>query len=535
MSEDLQPTPNPLNGELITRELLASVVVFLVALPLCMGIAIASDVPPALGLISGIIGGVIVGALAGSPLQVSGPAAGLAVIVFDVVQTHGLVALGPIILMAGAFQLLAGLLKLGQWFRAVPPAVIRGMLAGIGVLIFASQIHVMLDDKPRENGLQSLLSIPEAAIKVFDPAQGTTHHQAAMLGILTISLMILWNNLRPAKLRAVPAALVAVVGAAITAALLDFPVNFVSVPTSLVESVNWLPFARMGDYLTPTFIAEAFGIALIASAETLLCATAVDQLHSGQRTNYDQELVAQGAGNLLAGIFGALPITGVIVRSSANIEAGATTRLSAIFHGIWLLVAILALPWLMAHIPTSSLAAILVLTGYKLLNPSGIRELWQFNRTEGIIFFGTLLGIVATDLLKGVLLGVSLALVRLVWRVARLDDRSRSLLARLINLQIDATTDEQAKTVTLAISGAATFLKLPILARALERLPAGYAVHVDTHALTYIDHACMELFDTWESSRKVFGNSLVVDRAALMSRYTGRPWVDGKVKLGASH
>jgi MFS superfamily sulfate permease-like transporter len=409
------------------------------------------------------------------------------------------------------------------------------MLAGIGVLIVASQLHVMLDDKPRENGLKSLLAIPEAIMKAAAPAEGATHQQAAMLGVLTIAIMILWTSFRPAKLRSIPAALIAVITASAAAIALDFPVKLVIVPDSLVASANWLPFSNLSSFLTPTFIAEAFGIALIASAETLLCATAVDQLHNGPRTNYDKELVAQGAGNMLAGIFGALPITGVIVRSSANIEAGSRTRLSAVFHGLWLIVAIVALPWLLQRIPTASLAAILVYTGYKLLNPSGIKELWRFNRTEALIFFGTLIGIVATDLLKGVVIGFSLALVRLVWNIFNLKGRGEGLLARLINLDIQIVTHDADKTIDMKLTGAATFLKLPILARALERMPNGYQVRVDVSDLSYIDHACMELFDNWERSRKAFGNTLVLDRGELMARYTGKPYAGGPVRLGAAH
>jgi MFS superfamily sulfate permease-like transporter len=524
-----------LDSKTLAGELLASVVVFLVALPLCMGIAIASNVPPALGIISGIIGGIVIGALAGSPLQVSGPAAGLAVIVFDIVRDQGIQALGPIVLIAGMLQIAAGLLRTGQWFRAVSPAVIRGMLSGIGLLILVSQFHVMIDDRPRESGIKSLLAIPEGVAKAFAASAEHNHHLAAILGITTIAVMVLWSAYRPAKLRAVPPALVAVVTAAAVTALFKLPVDLVSVPASLVESANWLPFDRIGDFMTPTIFGEAFGIALIASAETLLSATAVDQLHNGPRTNYDKELVAQGAGNIVAGFFGSLPITGVIVRSSANVEAGSRTRLSTIFHGFWLIATIVALPWLLKSIPTASLAAILVYTGYKLLNPAGIRELWRFNRAEGIIFFGTLIGIVTTDLLKGVVFGLVLALARLVWRAARMKERSQGLLARLINLDIKTQLHEGEQVMTMTLRGSANFLKLPLLAKALERLPEGHEIRVNIDALAYIDHACMELFDNWESSREAFGNTLVLDRAALMSRYTGEPWTGGPVRMGASH
>src|SRR5688572_14693865 len=192
-----------------TNDILSSIVVFLVALPLCMGISIASGAPPAAGLITGIIGGILVGSISGSPLQVSGPAAGLAVLVAQIVQDHGVKALGPIVLVAGAIQLCAGILKAGQWFRAISPAVIYGMLSGIGILIFASQFHVMLDDQPRSNGVVNLITIPGALYNdFFNPDGYAQHHIPAMLGLLTIGSLILWNQFRPKALRMIPGALI---------------------------------------------------------------------------------------------------------------------------------------------------------------------------------------------------------------------------------------------------------------------------------------------------------------------------------------
>src|SRR3712207_3019509 len=207
--------------------IVSSVVVFLVALPLCMGIAIASGVEPARGLLTGIIGGIVVGLLAGSPLQVSGPAAGLTVLVAGIVNDErlGLPMLGVIVLGAGALQLAAGLLRLGQWFRAVSPAVIQGMLAGIGVLIFASQFHVMVDDQPRENGLVNLLSIPEAVAKGVSLSRDTPHEEAAFIGLLTIAVIVFWKLFVPRRLKFVPGPLAAIVVATAVASLLQLPIQ----------------------------------------------------------------------------------------------------------------------------------------------------------------------------------------------------------------------------------------------------------------------------------------------------------------------
>jgi MFS superfamily sulfate permease-like transporter len=238
------------------HDLPASVVVFLVALPLCMGIAIASGVPPekaaAVGIVTGIVGGLVVGLLAGSPLQVSGPAAGLSVLVFELVQGHGWGAVGPAVLVAGVVQLVAAALGLGQWFRAVSPTVIKGMLAGIGVLIVASQFHVMVDDRPRGSGLANLLSIPEAVAKGLVPADGSTHHQAALVGLATIAVIIAWSTLTPKRWSVVPPPLVAVVVAAGVVAALGLPVKRVTLPDNFLAAGGWRPWSGCSSRCRPT-------------------------------------------------------------------------------------------------------------------------------------------------------------------------------------------------------------------------------------------------------------------------------------------
>ena len=435
----------------IKADLLPSVAVFLVALPLCMGIAIASGVPVAAGLITGIVGGLVVGAIAGSPLQVSGPAAGLTVVIYEIVQKYGFESLGAVVLMAGMLQIVAGVFKLGQWFRAVSPAVIKGMLAGIGVLIFASQFHVMVDDSPKENGIQNLLTIPQAIAKGLPLPEASTveqrerrteylkivgalherqtevleaiaeavpkqanadfevpaslqtwlvstqaqltkdvqaaaekvrqnhlaktntgkaalaadaavveseatlakirahdvpswlesqqraadslatltgslksHRWAAKIGIVTIAVLLLWQVFSPKRLKAVPAPLIAIVVATAAAVLWSLPVLYVEVPDSLFSAIHLPSTTIFENNAVGGLIGAAIVVALIASAETLLCATAVDQMHSGPRTQYDRELLAQGIGNSMCGFLGALPMTGVIVRSAANVQAGGT-------------------------------------------------------------------------------------------------------------------------------------------------------------------------------------------------------------------
>ena len=623
------------------QDFLASLVVFLVALPLCMGIAIASGVPVAAGLITGIVGGIVVGSISGCPLQVSGPAAGLTVIVIEIVREFGLETLGIIVLVAGVIQLLAGYFRLGQWFRAVSPAVIKGMLAGIGVLIFASQFHVMVDDKPKGSGIENLITIPQAIMKGFesngerdqqarefhktalqevgelhrkqidleesiselfphvhDPnlafsesqltaAQGElqklselqseinagldritgeiqsqenmptdeeeaaaivaaiteakeggmhslaaftdvdpdelhasqensvkslegllgelkNHNYAAQLGLLAIASILIWG-IMPAKFKVIPAPLVAVIVSTVAAFLFTLPVLYVEVPDVLWEGIHLPSLAVLGDASFLTLLQMGLLVAVVASAETLLCATAVDQMHHGTRTNYDRELMAQGVGNTICGFLGALPMTGVIVRSSANVHAGGKTRLSAVLHGIWLLVFVVSLGFLLRQIPTAALAAILVYTGFKLVNFRSILELAKFGKSEVVIYAVTLTMIVVTDLLTGVIVGIALAAAKLLYSISHLETK--------------LTIDQKSHSAILALNGSASFVRLPLVASELERVPRGMDLHVDFEHLDFIDHACLELFMNWAKQHENTGGRLTIDWESLHARF----------------
>ena len=258
----------------LSKDLIASIVVFLVALPLCMGIAIASGVPPAAGLITGIIGGIVAGALSGAPLQVSGPAAGLTVLVWQLVQEHGLEALGAAVVLAGIIQVAAGILKFGQWFRAMSPAVIYGMLAGIGVLIFASQFHIMVDSEPRGGGIANLLAIPEAIYKGVIPVDGSSHHIAAAVGLITIGGILAWARFAPPALHMIPAPLVAAACATLVAAIMQLPIKYVNVPESQLGAIRVPGANAFAGLLNSDLLIQAIALAFIASAETLLCVTA---------------------------------------------------------------------------------------------------------------------------------------------------------------------------------------------------------------------------------------------------------------------
>ncbi|WP_439544521.1 SulP family inorganic anion transporter [Hyphomicrobium sp.] len=498
-------TTQPIS-DTIGRDLLASVVVFLVALPLCMGIAIASGMPPTAGIITGIIGGLVVGSIAGSPLQVSGPAAGLSVLVLQFVQANGVEMLGVVVLFAGLMQFAAGTFKLGQWFRAVSPAVIHGMLAGIGVLILVAQFHVMLDGKPIGTGIQNLLGMPGALMAAIEA--GDHRLQAGGIGLLTILVIIGWSY-APKSWRVMPAPLVGVIVAVLAAFLLGLTdITYVKVPDNIWSTVALpTPDNLMRIFEAPILIG-AISIAFIASAETLLCATAVDQMHSGPRTKYDKELTAQGVGNTLCGLLGVLPMTGVIVRSGANVEAGAVTRASAILHGAWLLLFASAIPFTLNYIPISALAAVLVYTGYKLAYPKIVPTLMKYGRSEVAIYFITIATIVATNLLAGVVTGLVLSLLKLLYAFSHLEVRT--------------VEDPANNRVDVHLKGAATLIRLPLLASELEQLKPNSNVHIHIGDLDYIDHACIDLLTNWDRQHKISGGSLDIEWDGLTQKYQNR-------------
>ncbi|PTQ10707.1 SulP family inorganic anion transporter [Sphingomonas oleivorans] len=479
-----------------TRDFTASIVVFLVAMPLCMGIAIASGVPPEKGLITGMIGGIVVGALAGSPLQVSGPAAGLAVIVFEIVRDQGLSALGPILMLAGLLQVVAGIFRLGGWFRAISPAVVHGMLAGIGVLIVAGQFHVLFNGKPLPNGLENLAAMPGQLLGL-SPTSIDATEQAFLIGIVTILGMLGWERFRPAALRLVPGALIGVVAGTLVAWTLGLAVTRVNVPESIFASIALPGPDLLGRLIDPSILATALAIAFIASAETLLSAAAVDRMHDGVRTDYNKELRAQGIGNLLCGIAGALPMTGVIVRSSANVQAGALTRASAMLHGVWILGFVMLLPWLLSEIPMAALAGILVVTGWRLVSLHHARHLFHhYGLLPTIIWAATLVMVVATDLLTGVLVGLGISLLELVPHV------------RKLRLRVDEAQRDGGAEISL--DGAATFVALPKLSTALDRVPEGSTLRLNVERLAYLDHSCAEMLTDWLQRKRSAGMRIEV-------------------------
>lgn len=466
---------------LFLKDLLSSTVVFLVALPLCMGIALASGVPPIVGLLSGIIGGVIIGIFTGSPLQVSGPAAGLAVIVYELVQAEGLGGLAMITLFAGLFQIVFSFLKMGPLFRAISPSVVKGMLAGIGVLIFSSQFHVMLDDAPKSSGFQNLITIPSAFLKVFDASQGVQHIEAGMIGLLTIFIIIAWNYVRDNQWKnPIPAPLIAIIAAGAITYGAKIDINLVKIPANLFATMSEGFMWNTAFNFKLAYIWEGMIVAFIATTETLLCVTATDKMKVGHKSDYNRELLAQGIGNSIAGILGAIPITGVIVRSSANVDSGGETRGSTIMHGMWLLVVLFIFPQLLGYIPKAALAAILVYIGYKLVDFKAVKTFAHYGKSEAAIYIITIGGVVFINLLAGVVIGFGLSIIRLLWQV------HSGQVEHIEN-------DNESKFI---FHGEFSFMNLPRIAHILESKTLGKKLVLDMSHVVYMDHAIEELIES---------------------------------------
>ncbi|GGV14664.1 sulfate transporter [Streptomyces litmocidini] len=472
----------------LRQDFAASLVVFLVALPLCVGVAVASGVPAELGLVTGIVGGIVTGLLRGSSLQVSGPAAGLTVLVLEAVTEFGLATLGVIVLAAGVLQLAMGALRLGRWFRAISVAVVEGMLAGIGLVIIAGQLYAAAGLKAPASGVDKILGLPGAALDAF----GTAAPVSLAVGAGTVAVMVGWRHL-PKQARTVPGALAAVILATAVTLAFDLPVATVEV-NGLIDSVRPPGADALGELADPAVLGTVLAFTLIASAESLFSAAAVDRLHDGPRTQYDKELMAQGAGNAVCGVLGALPMTAVIVRSSANVAAGAKTKASRVLHGVWLLLFAALLPGALALIPLPALAGVLIHAGWKLIPFRGVATLWRGHRGEALILVVTAVAIVTVNMFEGVLIGLALSVAKTAWETSH------------VGLEV---VDKGAGPLQAHLSGNATFLRLPKILDSLEALPQDRPIVVDVSGLHHLDHACRTALETWAERHSAVGTEPV--------------------------
>ncbi|WP_280264759.1 bifunctional SulP family inorganic anion transporter/carbonic anhydrase [Nocardia wallacei] len=466
----------------------ASIVVFLVAVPLSLGIALASGAPVYSGLISAVIGGILAGFLGGSQLMVSGPAAGMVVVVAGLVTDLGWAAMCAITVCAGALQILFGLSRVAGAALAISPAVVHAMLAGIGVTIVLGQLHVILGFKAASSPIENLRTLPSDI--------AADHPWETAVGVATIAILLLWPKL-PAALRRVPGPLVAIALVTAVATAADLPVNRVQIPGNLLTALSFAP--KLPDAEYGAFLVGVITVALIASVENLLSAVAVDKLHKGPRARLNRELVGQGITNMACGAVGGLPVTGVIVRSSTNVMAGARTRWSTILHGVWVLVFTVALGGLISNIPMASLAGLLVYVGIKLVDVGHIRTAHRHG--DILVYAATLGGVILLDLMQGVFLGLAVAVVM--------------MLRRTMWSAVHAEAKDGGWHVI--VEGALSFLSTPRLSSVLGTIPEARTVHLDL-VVDYLDHSAFETISDWQEAYEANGGRVIVHEI-------GHPWL----------
>jgi MFS superfamily sulfate permease-like transporter len=487
----------------LNKDLPASVVVFFVALPLCLGIALASGAPLFSGLIAGIVGGIVVGSLSGSSLGVSGPAAGLAVIVLSAIASLGkyeyfLVA----VVIGGALQILLGLLKAGVIGYYFPSSVIKGMLAGIGIIIFLKQFSVAfgLSDDYEFFHYNIGTMLNNIVIAWENLSFGTL-----AITIISIGIMIFWSSVLEKKhqiFKIIPGPLVAVLVGVFYKLFIDdssllgiSDSNLVSVPVpdNLSDFLNQFTFPDFSIITSTEVWVVGFTIAVVASLETLLSVEATDKLDPRKRvTPTNRELLAQGTGNMLSGFIGGLPITQVIVRSSANIQSGGRTKMSAILHAIWLLLAVVFIPDLLNLIPLAVLAGVLFIVGFKLAKPSLFVSMFKLGKKQYLPFIVTVLGIVLSDLLTGIGLGLLVGLT-----VVLINSFKNS---HFLHTKEDEKGEDKFIKMTLAEE--VTFFNKGAILNSLNNIEPNTNLEIDIRKSQFLDYDILEILQDFAIKAK---------------------------------
>ena len=487
----------------LKNDLPASIVVFLVAVPLCLGIALASGAPLFSGIIAGIIGGIVVGALSGSQLGVSGPAAGLAVIVLTAIQDLGSFEIFLVaVVIGGIFQLLLGYAKAGIIGYYFPSSVIKGMLSGIGIIIILKQIpHAFGYDKDPEgdfafNQVDGHNTFSELFYMMDYVSLG-----AVIITLVSMVILILWEQSFMKKQRIfqiVQGPLIVVIVGIILNMVFQNMEGFalkgdqiVSIPVagSIAGFFDQFTFPDFGAAMNPAVWITGVTIAVVASLETLLCLEATDKLDPYKRvTPANQELKAQGIGNIVSGLIGGLPITQVIVRSSTNIQSGGKTKTSAIFHGIIMLGCAMAIPHVLNLIPLASLAAILFLVGYKLAKPALFKQMYGLGKEHFVPFMVTILGIVFTDLLMGIGMGMVVA----IFFVLRANYKKP--------YYFEVEKHKEGEPIVLELSENVTFLNKAAILQTLNHLPENSKVIIDGSRSVEIDQDVLEIIEDFKAN-----------------------------------
>lgn len=481
----------------LRHDLKASITVFFVALPLCLGVALASNVPVASGLIAGVVGGVIVTLISKSPLSVSGPAAGLTAIVSAAIVNLGSIDLFFLaLIIAGLLQIMLGLLRLGGFTHFIPSAVIKGMLTAIGIILISKQIPSVIGYNQPDFWSNELFNIITFK-NVFSNVGSLYQHSSIgvmLTAILSILVLYIWKRFISSYLPFIPASFITVLFGILVAMFLPFihpslaltPSQFVQLPNQIWSDMK-LP--RLSLMFTHADIWKtAVIICFVASLESLLSITAIDKLDPMNRiSSPNRELVAQGIGNMASGLLGGLPVTAVIVRSSANVEAGAQSKWSSFTHGIWLIIAVVAAVPLINMIPYSVLAVILIRTGYNLAKPAMILAIYRQGREQFVPYLVTVIAILFTDLLVGVLIGIAYAIYFLIKHTYR------------AGFKVKEHHEGHIHHFTIELALNVSFLNKKRLIELLDQLPAYAVVEVVGTDSVYIDHDILEIFSDFKS------------------------------------
>lgn len=477
----------------VRGDLAAGLVVFLVALPLCLGIALASGAPLFSGIISGVIGGIVVGFLSNSALSVTGPAAGLTAIVLTAISDLGgfdifLVA----VILAGVIQIVFGFLKAGSFSNYFPTSVIEGMLAAIGIIIILKQIpHAFGHDIDNEGDFFFIEKSGHTTFDTLIESINYIHTGALIIALLSLAILIIWEKVPfLKKIKVVPGALVVVV---VSILLNEFFIqsdsslaivtqnHLVSLP-SFTEIRNGFALPNFTSLTNEKVWIVAVTIAVIASIETLLCVEATDKLDPYKRfTNTNRELKAQGIGNILSGFLGGLPMTSVVVRSSANINSGGRTKLATVFHGFLLILFALSIPFVLNKIPLAALAAVLLMVGYKLAKPSVFIHLWKNGYSQFIPFVITVIAVVRIDLLKGVAIGLGVSVLFILYQNLK------------IAYSFKKESSQNGDVITIKLAQEVSFLNKAAIKNTLGSIPEGSELIIDASSTNYIDFDVVEL------------------------------------------
>lgn len=484
-------TSSPLKN--LRSDLPSSIVVFLVALPLCLGVALASNAPLFSGIIAGVVGGIVIGLLSGSQLSVSGPAAGLtAIVAAAILKLPSFETFLLAVALCGVLQIIFGFIKAGVIGDYIPNSVIKGMLAAIGLILILKQIPHLVgydadfegDESFSQGNNENTFSAIAHAFRAITPL-------AALIGVVGLLFQIGWEKFTSGKkgfIRLVPAPLIVVLLAvginmafgASGSGLADGQLVNIPVANSAGEFVSFFTFPDWNQLTNSAVWITAVTLALVASLESLLSIEAIDDLDPYQRvTNKDRELKAQGVGNLISGLIGGLPVTSVIVRSSANVNSGAQSKVSTILHGTLLLLCVALIPVVLNQIPLAALAAVLIFTGYKLAKPSLFKMYYKKGWDQFLPFVITIGAILLTDLLKGVAIGIGIGIIFIL----RTNFRSAVMV-------VNDTTN-----YLFRFRKDVTFLNKPIVKNKLEEVPEGSYVLIDTSRADFIDRDVIEVIE----------------------------------------